>query len=91
MLEPHRRRIDALDLELLALLSKRARVALQIAEAKARAGLPVVDPDRERQVVARLQARNPGPLSDAALARVYAAIMAEMRALQRGGDPPKGG
>lgn len=85
MLEHHRQRIDALDLQLLALLNDRAQVALQIAEAKRRAGLPVVDADRERQVVARLQRHNAGPLTPEALARIYHAIMVEMRALQQRG------
>lgn len=77
-----RRQIDRLDEQILDLLNRRARIVLELAEEKRRRGLPVLDPEREAQVVARLQGRNRGPLSDEALRRIYRAVMAEMRALQ---------
>ena len=47
-LAPLRERIDALDGQLLALLSERARLAQQVGEIKRDAGAPVYRPERER-------------------------------------------
>jgi chorismate mutase/prephenate dehydratase len=51
-----RRRIDALDDQVLALLDQRARTATEIARAKRRLSLSLHDPEREQQLVQRLEA-----------------------------------
>ena len=78
-LESYRAEIDALDAELLELLNRRARVALQVGRTKVDAGLPVCDVDRERQVVARACNQNAGPLDDSAVARIFRRIIVETR------------
>ncbi len=84
----HRRdQIDRIDDEILCLLNRRARIALQLADEKRRRGLPVADPEREARVLARLSGRNGGPLSPEAIGTIYRAVMAEMRALQGHSDP----
>src|SRR6185437_8934065 len=66
-LRVHRDAIDALDREILARLSERAMHAKAIGTLKADSGAPAWRPDREAQVLARLCAQNPGPLTDEAV------------------------
>ena len=77
-----RPRIDAIDDQVLDLLSKRAGAALDVGDYKKRRGLPVHDPERENSVVNRMQTDNPGPLSAAAIERIYRTIIEEMRKLE---------
>ncbi len=56
-IDDERRRIDAIDDEILDLLDERARLARSIGEAKHRAREAMHAPERERQVLARLSAR----------------------------------
>lgn len=77
-----RTQIDALDLELLALLNRRAALAHEVGEIKQVEGSPVFRPEREAQVVIALQARNPGPLKDSSLAVIWREIMSACRALE---------
>jgi len=79
-----RSRIDALNLELVRILSERARCALAIAELKKKKMLPVLDAAREKQVLESVIARNPGPLKDDAIRRIFELIMAEHRRLEEG-------
>jgi chorismate mutase/prephenate dehydratase len=81
-LRPLRERIDELDGQLLALLSRRAAVALEVGELKQEYNAPVFRPERELQVIARLQALNPGPLAGEHIAAIWREIMAASRALE---------
>ena len=75
--------IDALDTQLLELLSQRAKLSLAVGEAKARAGnARVYDPVREAQLLASLAERNPGPLRPEHLCSIWREIMASSRDLQ---------
>src|SRR6185503_11668512 len=71
--------IDALDRRLVELLSSRARLAQRIGRLKEG---PAYRPEREAQVLRSVIAANPGPLPDAALARLYTEIMSACRALE---------
>jgi chorismate mutase len=77
-----RSRIDELNLELVRILGKRAECALAIAELKKKKMLPVLDAARERQVLETVLARNPGPLPDESVRRIFECIMAEHRRLE---------
>jgi len=79
-----RRRIDELNLELLRVLGERAECAQAIAELKKKKMLPVLDAARERQVLETVIARNPGPLADESIRRIFECIMAEHRRLEEG-------
>ncbi|MCP4249441.1 MAG: prephenate dehydratase [bacterium] len=81
-----RRRIDALDAEIVARLNERAGLVLQIGRGKARAGIPVYVPDRERAVLERIRGLNDGPLSDRTLTAIYHELMSGSFALER---PPR--
>ncbi|HWP62128.1 MAG TPA: chorismate mutase [Candidatus Binatia bacterium] len=78
-----RRRIDALDRRIVALLNERAKLALAVGQAKRAAGWRAVrDLERERDVLDRVAAANTGPLPEAALLAVYRRVIAATRALE---------
>ncbi|MFZ5656517.1 MAG: prephenate dehydratase, partial [Pseudomonadota bacterium] len=79
-----RERIDAIDREIQALISERARYAAQVGRAKgdlARA-VDYYRPEREAQVLRRVVDRNEGPLENAVLVRVFREIMSACLAQQ---------
>ena len=82
-IEELRIRIDALDRQLVELLSERARAAQMIGNLKAATSLPVYEPDREKIIYANVRAANKGPLPDIELTHIYERIIDVMRALQR--------
>jgi chorismate mutase / prephenate dehydratase len=77
-----RGRIDAVDRELLALLNRRARLALEVGELKKREGSVVFRPEREAQVIDGLKAGNPGPLHNDSVAPIWREIMSACRSLE---------
>jgi chorismate mutase/prephenate dehydratase len=79
-LERERAAIDALDAELLRLISERARHAQAIGALKEG---PAYRPEREAQVLRRVRAENPGPLSNDAVSRVFREIMSACLALEQ--------
>ncbi len=79
-LHSRRAAIDALDRELLRLLSERARHAQAIGALK---NGPAYRPEREAQVLRRVQMDNPGPLSDAAVGGVFREIISACLALEQ--------
>jgi chorismate mutase-like protein len=82
-IEELRIRIDAVDRQLVELLSERARAAQTIGQLKAATSLPVYEPDREKIIYANVRAANKGPLPDIELTHIYERIIDVMRALQR--------
>jgi chorismate mutase len=82
-IEELRIRIDALDRQLVELLSERARAAQTIGNLKAATSLPVYEPEREKVIYANVRAANKGPLPDNELTHIYERIIDVMRALQR--------
>jgi len=82
-LEELRDQIDALDRQLVELLSERARAALMIGHLKVATSLPVYEPGREKVIYANVRAANKGPLPDIELTHIYERIIDVMRALQR--------
>jgi chorismate mutase/prephenate dehydratase len=79
-LKQMRNRIDALDDRLLKLFNDRAKLARRVGELKG--GNAVYRPEREAQVLRRLMAANGGPLSDEAIARLFAEVVSACRALE---------
>jgi chorismate mutase-like protein len=78
--------IDVLDGQLLTLLNLRAKLACELGKVKREAGMAIVDPERERQVLARVCQRNDGPLDQDAITRIYASIIQEARRVQAGAE-----
>ncbi|HQR53219.1 MAG TPA: prephenate dehydratase [Burkholderiales bacterium] len=75
-----RDRIDALDEEILRLANARAEIAHEIGTLKQNGA--IYRPEREAQVLRRLQALNRGPLPAAAVANLFTQIMSACRALE---------
>lgn len=75
-----RQQIDALDDRILALVNERASLAQAIGHLK---NGNVYRPEREAQVVRRLQAANTGPLPPEAVERLFREIMSACRALEQ--------
>lgn len=78
-----RRRIDALDRRLVALLNERATLAREAGQAKSAAGWTAIrDDDREREVLLRVSIANEGPMPQADLLALYRRLFAATRALE---------
>ena len=83
-LQPIRERIDAIDADLLRLISERAECARRVAEIKAADGaVQFYRPEREAQILRRIQEINPGPLRGEEVARLFREIMSACLALER--------
>lgn len=76
-----RDQIDAIDDQMLQLVSQRAKLAHTIGEIKG--GGPIYRPEREAQVLRRLMAMNPGPLPDEAITAVFRTVMSNCRTLEK--------
>lgn len=81
-LAPLRARIDAIDAEILELLSTRAKAAQEVGYVKGDFVSSVFRPERERQVVANLVKLNQGPLQDDGIAAIWREVMSACRALE---------
>ena len=78
-----RRRIDDIDRKLVELLNERSRCALEIGKIKQAEHLPLYQPEREREVLENAERVNPGPLSNAAIRRLFERIIDEARSAER--------
>src|SRR5260370_38494159 len=80
-LKAWREEIAALDSQLLRLLNQRAAIACQIGAVKVASGLPAYDGRREREVLARIRAQNPGPFAPESETRIFRRVILETRKL----------
>jgi chorismate mutase-like protein len=83
-LDELRNDIDRVDEVLVRLLNERARVACEIGRLKKEQGVPIYQPEREKQVLEHV--RNvavEGPLGPEAIARLFERIIDEARRLER--------
>lgn len=92
-LDELRKRIVELDDHLIELIGERKSLALEIGEAKAALGMPILDPSREAEVVRRAAQRARALNVDEELTRdVIWRIIASARDAQKGttrwGPPP---
>jgi chorismate mutase-like protein len=78
-----RKKIDALDRDLVKLLNERARCAVEIGRIKRLNGLPIQEPNREQEVIQQAFDANQGPLTDQAVQRIFERIVEEGRDLQK--------
>ncbi len=84
-LRRHRELIDATDEQILRLLHRRAEIASRLGALKRRAGLPIVDPQRERTVLRRVTELNDlaqGPLDRSSVTRIFRSIIHASRTTQ---------
>ena len=78
-----RKKIDALDEQIVKLLNERAACAIAIGDIKRANGAAIYEPQREQQVIQHARSANPGPLADEQVKDIYERIMDIMRSLQR--------
>lgn len=83
-LDDIRRRIDAIDEQIQSLINDRARLAQQVGVSKsdATSAVSFYRPEREADVLRRVQARNAGPLRDDEMLRLFREIMSACLAQQ---------
>jgi chorismate mutase/prephenate dehydratase len=78
-----RRRIDALDRKLVAMLNERAELARSVGREKAKVGRRAVrDVEREREVLLRVSMSNAGPIAQADLLALYRRLIQATRTLE---------
>ncbi len=78
-----RRKIDALDKRIVAMLNDRATLAREAGVAKTAAGRRAIrDAEREREVLLRVSMANEGPLPQADLLALYRRLFVATRALE---------
>jgi len=77
-----REEIDRIDSQLLTLLNRRTEMALTIGRIKHAQHLPVHVPERERAILARLEALNTGPLPNDSIGHIFETIMSQMRKME---------
>jgi len=85
-----RHRIDEIDRKLVELLNERSKCALEIGKLKQQANLPLYQPDRENEVLENAEQNNKGPLTDAAIRRLFERIIDEARSAERLAMHPDG-
>jgi chorismate mutase len=84
-LSESRAAIDAIDEALVVSVNRRIELVRKLHEHKQTTGLPLRDPAREQAMVARLQSRNGGPLSDDGIAELLDFVLSLTRKELYGG------
>lgn len=79
-LEKLRGEIDKIDDEIVALLERRLKIAKQIGELKTRLNIEVYNPEREEQILKRLQSIS--SLSSHQITHIYQSIFTLTKVLQ---------
>lgn len=85
-IEELRGRIDVIDDQLVRLLNVRVACAVEVGRLKQGQGLPIYQPDREKQVLTQVRDRAvalSGPLEADAVVRIFERIMDEARRAER--------
>jgi chorismate mutase len=75
--------MDEIDKKLVELLNERSHCALEIGRIKQEASIPLYQPDRENEVLSNAETNNRGPLTDAAIRRLFERIIDEARSAER--------
>jgi chorismate mutase len=78
-----RQRMDEIDKKLVELLNERSQCALEVGRLKHAAGMPIYQPARENEVLSNAARNNRGPLTDAAIRRLFERIIDEARSAER--------
>jgi chorismate mutase-like protein len=81
-LKKNRKELDLLDRKLLTLLNRRLRITLRIGKIKKGVGKKIYDPEREKEILERLQRKNKGPLNEEDLKKIFTTIMKACRRSQ---------
>lgn len=82
MIEEMRAKLNQIDEEIISLLSRRAEISTKVGVEKNKQGLPLLDANREREILSTLEKKSQAPLDAAAVVAIYKAILVQMRRLQ---------
>ena len=77
-----RNEIDGIDIELLHLLQRRAMIVAKIGTIKAAQNAPVIDQEREAQIMNRIESNRDSILSTESAQCVFRCIIEESRRIQ---------
>jgi len=78
-----RDKVDDADRKLTALLNERAAAVVEIGRLKREFGMPIYEPNREREVITNVHSSNTGPLAERDLSQIYERIIDVMRSIQK--------
>jgi chorismate mutase len=84
-----RRRIDAIDAQILELVAERIRLVLSVGDYKRERGLPVYDAQRERELLDRLSHAPPPPLDSQTVRRIFERLIDESRRVEQSHIDPQ--
>lgn len=77
-----RREIDSIDAEILSLLNRRAEVAEKVGLLKVKAGIPIVNLDREDEIIQKIICQKKSVISDESIVKIFRQIILESRRIQ---------
>jgi chorismate mutase / prephenate dehydratase len=75
VVDSYRERISAVDAEILDAVNRRLTLVSELHTHKREQGYPMRDLGREEQLISRLNASNPGPISEQRLAELYRLLL----------------
>ena len=81
-LEDWRKEIDLIDSEIVKLICQRTKMVRKIGDLKAKAGIDIVDPKRERDILQKVSVNACGDLDDSSIQNIYERILVESRQIQ---------
>src|SRR4030042_6629420 len=77
-----RQEIETLDEQILGHLNERAKIAQQVSNVKSEIQMDSYVPQREEEILQRLERRNPGPFPKSAISSVFREIISACRSLE---------
>ena len=81
-IKPFREKIEALDGQILRLLNQRAEMVLKVSKVKSESKMDYYDPQREEEILRRLNEKNSGPFPQQAISSVFREIISACRSLE---------
>ena len=81
-IKSHREKIKELDEQILRLLNERAKVVLEVGKIKSESKMDFYDPQREEEILRRLNEKNSGPFPQQAISSVFREIISACRSLE---------
>ena len=83
MLEKQRAEIDVIDREIVALFERRMQVVVEVAQIKKENGIAILDANREKEVIQKVQSYLKDATLKEELAEVYETLMKVSKGYQR--------
>ena len=78
-----RKKIDKIDTRIIELINQRGKISYEIGEIKKAKKQPIYSPDRESQVLKRVEKKNKGPLTDGSIKAIFSEVMSACLSLEQ--------